>query len=63
MVQWLRLRASNASGVGSISGGSAKFPHATMWQKKKKKSATTENYSKCCTHISILNVVFCIMKL
>ena len=61
MVQWLRFHTSNARWVDSISGGSAKFPHATLWQKKK--SATTENYSECCTYINILNVVFHIMKL
>ena len=29
MVQWLRLRASNAGGAGSIPGGGTKIPHAT----------------------------------
>ena len=52
MVQWLRLRASNASGVGSISGGSAKFPHATMWQKKKKKSQQQQKIIVNVAHIS-----------
>ena len=36
-VQWLRLYASNAGGVGSIPGQGTKIPHA-MWPKDKSKS-------------------------
>ena len=36
LVQWLRLRTSNAGGVGSIPGWGTKIPHAA-WQKKKEK--------------------------
>ena len=37
MVQWLRLRASNARGVGSIPGQGTKIPHAALHHLKKKK--------------------------
>ena len=36
-VQWLRLRASNAEGTGSIPGRGTKIPRATQCSKKKKK--------------------------
>ena len=36
-VQWLRLCASTAGGVGSILGRGTKIPHA-VWPKKKAKS-------------------------
>ena len=36
-VQWLRLGASNAGGMGSIPGWGTKIPHAVSWPKKKKK--------------------------
>ena len=44
MVQWLRLQASNAAGVGSIPERRTKIPHA-VWcgQKKKKDSGEDEN--------------------
>ena len=35
VVQWLRLCASNAGGVGSIPGQGAKIPYAS-WPKKPK---------------------------
>ena len=35
MVQWLRLSAANAGGVGFISGQGSKIPHA-MWPKRLK---------------------------
>ena len=38
VVQWLRLRASNAGGVGSISGGRTKIPQTAQCGQKKKKS-------------------------
>ena len=34
MVQWLRLRASTAWGIGSIPGEEAKIPYAGADQKK-----------------------------
>ena len=37
MVQWLRLHASNAGGVGLISGWENKIPHAGMHSQKIKK--------------------------
>ena len=36
-VQWLRLRASNAGGVGLIPGQGTKIPHASKTKKKKEK--------------------------
>ena len=36
MVQWLRLSASNAGGVGLIPHQGIKIPQATVWAKKKK---------------------------
>ena len=36
-VQWLRLRASTARGVGPIAGQGTKIPHAAAWPKKIKK--------------------------
>ena len=35
-VQWLRLRAPNAGGMGSISSQGARIPHAAPCGKKKK---------------------------
>ena len=35
-VQWLRHRASNAGGKGSIPRGGTKIPHATPCSQKKK---------------------------
>lgn len=37
VVQWLRLCASNAGGLGSIPGGETKTSHATQCDQKKKK--------------------------
>ena len=37
VVQWLRLRASDAGGVGSIPGRRTKIPHAVRCGQKKKK--------------------------
>ena len=44
-VQWLRFRASNAEGTGSITGWGPKIPHAArrdqkLRKKKKKKEKT-----------------------
>ena len=39
MVQWLRLRTSNAGGAGSIPGQGTKVPHATQPKKKNKAAA------------------------
>ena len=36
MVQWLRLRTSNAGHMGSISSQGTKIPHALLPKKKKK---------------------------
>ena len=36
VVQWLRLRASNAGGTGSIPGWGTKIPHAVQQSKKTK---------------------------
>ena len=43
MVQWLRLHASNARGVGSIPGWGIKIPHAAQRGQK----AKTKNHAKC----------------
>ena len=37
VVQWLRLHAPNAEGMGLIPGQGTKIPHA-KWQREKKKS-------------------------
>ena len=37
VVQWLRLHASNAGGMGSIPGQGTKIPHASRPKKKKLK--------------------------
>ena len=37
MVQWLRLRASTAGGMGLISDWGTKIMHALWYSKKKKK--------------------------
>ena len=37
MVQWLRLHASTAGGMGSIPGQGTKIPHALRHGQKKKK--------------------------
>ena len=36
MIQWLRLRTSNAGNMGSISGQGTKIPHTLLPKKKKK---------------------------
>ena len=38
MVQWLRLRASNAGGTGSIPGWGTNIPHAVQTKTKKQKN-------------------------
>ena len=35
-VQWLRLRAPNAGGTGSIPGGGTNIPHAEQHSQKEK---------------------------
>ena len=37
VVQWLKLRASNAGGVGLTPGQGSKIPHAVQYGKKKEK--------------------------
>ena len=37
VVQWLRLHASTAEGLGSIPGQGTKIPHAVWYGQKKKK--------------------------
>ena len=36
MVHWLKLRASDAGGIGSVLGGGTKIPHAAAWPKMTK---------------------------
>ena len=43
VVQWLRLSAPNAGGVGSIPGRGTRFPHATA-----KSSRATPKGPVCC---------------
>ena len=43
VVQWLRLRASNAAAMGLISGQGTKIAPA-IWQKKKKKNKYEEDF-------------------
>ena len=40
VVQWLRLHASNAGGMGSIPGWGTKIPHAMECGKKNTKKQT-----------------------
>ena len=50
MVQWLRLHAPNAGGIGLIPGQGTKTPHA-IWSgksKKKKKKKPTRLVSHVC---------------
>ena len=42
VVQWLRLCASTAGGLGLIPGQGTKIPHAT-WHNQKKKNKKTKN--------------------
>ena len=44
MVQWLRLLASIAGGMGSIPGRGAKIPHAPRRGQKKKKKGSLKNW-------------------
>ena len=48
VVQWLRLRALNAGGMGLIPGLRPKIPHAAQLglKKKKKKKTKTSNKNK-----------------
>ena len=41
VVQWLRLLAPNAGGMGPIPGQGTKIPHATWHDQKKKKEKKT----------------------
>ena len=51
MVQWLRLRASTARGMGSIPGQGSKIPHGAWWdQKKKKKKKLRMEGQECFPH-------------
>ena len=43
MVQCLGLCASATEGLGSIPGQGSKIPHATQWEKKKKKEIIPED--------------------
>ena len=45
MVQWLRHQDSNARGVGLITGGGPKTPHA-MWHAPPKKKIEKEVFYK-----------------
>ena len=47
-VQWLRLHASTAGGVGSIPGWETKIPHAARCRQKKKKVMETLVGFDCC---------------
>ena len=53
MVQWLRLRASNAGRAGSIPGRETKIPHAAQHGQKKKKEKRKKRERKT-TDIQIL---------
>ena len=53
MVQWLRLQASNAAGVGSIPERRTKIPHAVWCGQKKKKKDSGED-----ENIFLNNVLF-----
>ena len=55
VVQWLRLQASNAEGVGSISGWETKILHA-VWHSQKKKSNMIMSRS---IHVAANSILFC----
>ena len=55
MVQWLRLHASNAGGMGSLPSQGTKIPRAT-WQKnqqQKQNNIEQEKPPKLCDYIYI----------
>ena len=45
VVQWLRLSASNARGMGSIPGQGTKIPHA-MWHSQNKQTKNVYNINR-----------------
>ena len=50
VVQWLRLRALNAGGTGSIPGWGTKIPHAA--QRGQNKQTNKKNYNEVPPHTS-----------
>ena len=54
-VQWLRLQASTAGGVGSIPDWGTKIPHAPQHGKKKKKKTFT--ISEIFPHYYIISII------
>ena len=48
MVQWLRLHAPSAAGMGSIPGWRTRIPHATQHGLKKKRKDFTEIWLLAC---------------
>ena len=55
VVQWLKLHASNARDVGSISGRGTKIPHAAQRGQKIKKKKIIVNTISQCKNRSITN--------
>ena len=55
-VQWLRLRASNIEGRGSIPGGRTKIPHASLHGQKKKKKRERERHTAEFPWASLISV-------
>ena len=54
-VQWLRLRASTARGMGSIPGQGTKIPHATWHgQKIKKKKKRRRDRRELVSHQTLV---------
>ena len=47
VVQWLRLHASNAGGMGLIPGQGTKIPHATLFSQKNLKTIVIIKKIKC----------------
>ena len=63
-VQWLRLQASTAGGVGSIPDWGTKIPRAPQHGKKKKKNLLYQKYfhiiiSSVSSHLTLLGTSLC----
>ena len=54
VVQWLRLYAPNAEGMGPIPGQGSKIPHA-IWHGQKKSPQKTKKYMHSYVHCSVIH--------
>ena len=58
-VQWLRLCASSAGGVGSIPGCGTKIPHVTQCGPNKKTKTPNPQKSRKITIVNVYFLFFC----